>query len=273
MQWKSRSSLTLIKYIYTYVHFYLNIFLKFHDSKLSKIINVNKVVLRFGSLILIIFLYLFPRPMGVRSLSSILYLKAIISCKSVMSSNRIKWECSAFSSEVWRLALKPLFFSWTTTSCWKYKEGDKIITTAYSCSIDFVSIKVFAILQKVCIEILKIKTLKCFEESFRDKLLSPLKFKISTVIKKWLLKFNRNFNFSSTLKHNIYSHLLQCLLHKIVCFSEQCLRPLVLLVPQHGPNWQFFHMLCWLEIAVLSVAHARCEWHHRQCEIYPRPVH
>lgn len=85
--------------------------------------------LRVGSNICI-FLYLFPLPMGIRSLSSTLSRKFSNSFKSVFCSIMMKCECSEFNSKA--SLLMPDFFSEMMESCWWKKETTMIVTVLFN---------------------------------------------------------------------------------------------------------------------------------------------
>lgn len=86
-------------------------------------------LLRVGSNICI-FLYLFPLPMGIRSLSSTLSRKFSNSFKSVFCSIMMKCECSEFNSKA--SLLMPDFFSEMMESCWWKKETTMIVTVLFN---------------------------------------------------------------------------------------------------------------------------------------------
>lgn len=85
--------------------------------------------LRVGSNICI-FLYLFPLPMGIRSLSSTLSRKFSNSFKSVFCSIMMKCECSEFNSKA--SLLMPDFFSEMMESFWWKKETTMIVTVIFN---------------------------------------------------------------------------------------------------------------------------------------------
>lgn len=85
--------------------------------------------LRVGSNICI-FLYLFPLPMGIRSLSSTLSRKFSNSFKSVFCSIMMKCECSEFNSKA--SLLMPDFFSEMMESFWWNKETTMIVTVLFN---------------------------------------------------------------------------------------------------------------------------------------------